>query len=198
MNKDKFNNNLEDNKASNNRDEWNEVDARNATPDRGEDEKEQQKSKKNNVVAILVGRWAMPTTVLLVLITCMSGYYLSESAFTPVVGMIAPVVMALIMVIKEASVGKDEDPMLVDRMQERKERLGHRDHKVHKGPGAAATVFVAANWFNFNRVPPVRANWLKSQPCPMSTKWLPCWGVDAVTMLLQAEACHQPMENGLW
>ena len=46
----------------------------------------------------------MPTTVVLVLITCMSGYFLSETAFTPVMGMIAPVVMALIMVIKEASV----------------------------------------------------------------------------------------------
>jgi len=95
-----------------------------------DDTTEPQNSKVNNVVAILVGRWAMPTTVLLVLITCLSGYFLSEGAFTPVVGMIAPVVMALIMVIKEASVGKDEDPMLVDRIQERKERLIKSAHNA--------------------------------------------------------------------
>jgi len=91
---------------------------------------EPENPKVNNVVAILVGRWAMPTTVLLVLITCLSGYFLSEGAFTPVVGMIAPVVMALIMVIKEASVGKDEDPMLVDRIQERRERLIKSAHNA--------------------------------------------------------------------
>lgn len=77
----------------------------------------------NNRVAMIVGKWAMPTTVVLVLITCMSGFYLNESAFTPVVGMIAPVVMALILVIKEASVGKDEDPSFKDREGERQERI---------------------------------------------------------------------------
>jgi uncharacterized membrane protein len=75
------------------------------------------------IIMVLVGKWAMPTTVILVLITCLSGYYLDVNAFTPVVGMIAPVVMALIMVIKEASVGKDEDESLRDREREREERL---------------------------------------------------------------------------
>ena len=77
----------------------------------------------NNQVAIIVGKLAMPTTVILVLITCMSGFFLSETAFTPVVGMIAPVVMALIMVIKEASVGTEEDPSIKDREGERRERI---------------------------------------------------------------------------
>ena len=77
----------------------------------------------NNQVAIIVGKLAMPTTVILVLITCMSGFFLSETAFTPVVGMIAPVVMALIMVIKEASVGTEEDPSIKYREGERRERI---------------------------------------------------------------------------
>ncbi|CAG9001733.1 MAG: hypothetical protein CENE_03759 [Candidatus Celerinatantimonas neptuna] len=72
---------------------------------------------------VLVGKWAMPTTVILVLITCLSGYFLKEGAFTPVVGMIAPVVMALIMMIEEASVGKEEDEVLKDREKERMERM---------------------------------------------------------------------------
>lgn len=84
---------------------------------------------KTNVVAILVGKWAIPATVVLVLITCLSGYYLTEAAFTPVVGMIAPVVMALIMVIKEASVGKDEDPAVQDRENERRERVEQYRHE---------------------------------------------------------------------
>ena len=79
-------------------------------------------------VSLIVGKWAMPTTVILVLITCMSGFFLSEAAFTPVVGMIAPVVMALIMVIKEASVGKDEDPGVQDRESERKQRTEQLRH----------------------------------------------------------------------
>jgi len=87
-----------------------------------EDNETKEQSSINNLVAVIVGKWAMPTTVMLVLITCMSGYFLSETAFTPVVGMIAPVVMALIMVIKEASVGKDEDPGVKDREGERQER----------------------------------------------------------------------------
>ena len=150
MNKDELNNNLTDNVVSNNLtdhevsndfaddeainnqdDGPGDVETENPSANSDQDTKEQQKQKNNNnMVAILVGRWAMPTTVLLVLITCMSGYFLSESAFTPVVGMIAPVVMALIMVIKEASVGKDEDPMLVDRRQERKERLAKSEHQL--------------------------------------------------------------------
>ena len=81
-------------------------------------------------VAMIVGKWAMPTTVILVLITCMSGLYLSESAFTPVVGMISPVVMTLIMVIKEASVGKEEDPAVQDREGERKERMDRYEHET--------------------------------------------------------------------
>ncbi|SFC13047.1 hypothetical protein [Pseudoalteromonas denitrificans] len=81
-----------------------------------------------NKVAIIVGKLAMPTTVILVLITCLSGYFLNEAAFTPVVGMIAPVVMALIMVIKEASVGKDEDPGVKDREGERNERTTRYSH----------------------------------------------------------------------
>ncbi|SFC07169.1 hypothetical protein [Pseudoalteromonas denitrificans] len=76
-----------------------------------------------DVVMVLVGKWAMPTTVVLVLITCLAGYYLEVEAFTPVVGMIAPVVMALIMVIKEASVGKEEDEAIKDREREREERV---------------------------------------------------------------------------
>lgn len=84
---------------------------------------------KTNVVAILVGKWAIPATVVLVIITCLSGFYLTEAAFTPVVGMIAPVVMALIMVIKEASVGKDEDPAVQDRENERKERIEQYRHE---------------------------------------------------------------------
>ena len=43
--------------------------------------------------------------------------------------MIAPVVMALIMVIKEASVGKDEDPGVKDRENERKERQAQYVHE---------------------------------------------------------------------
>ncbi|WDE04366.1 hypothetical protein SG34_023980 [Thalassomonas viridans] len=82
-----------------------------------------------NRVAIIVGQWAMPTTVVLVLITCFSGFYLSEAAFTPVVGMIAPVVMALIMVIRDASVGKEEDPTVKDRENERKERSQQYQHE---------------------------------------------------------------------
>ncbi len=140
MNKDELNNNLTDNEVNNdfvddevinNQDDGpGDVETGNPSANSDQDTNEQQKQKNNNMVAILVGRWAMPTTVLLVLITCMSGYFLSESAFTPVVGMIAPVVMALIMVIKEASVGKDEDPMLVDRRQERKERLAKSEHQL--------------------------------------------------------------------
>lgn len=124
MKEDELINNCEDDKVSNNNAAVEKkVDVNNDFFALEDDTAEPQHPKINNVVAILVGRWAMPTTVLLVLITCLSGYFLSEGAFTPVVGMIAPVVMALIMVIKEASVGKDENPMLVDRMQERKERL---------------------------------------------------------------------------
>ena len=59
-----------------------------------------------SIVMVFIGKWAMPTTVVLVLITCLSGYYLDVEAFTPVVGMIAPVVMALIMVVKEILIGK--------------------------------------------------------------------------------------------
>ncbi|OCQ19095.1 hypothetical protein A7985_21860 [Pseudoalteromonas luteoviolacea] len=75
-----------------------------------------------DIVMVLVGKWAMPTTVILVLITCLSGYYLNVEAFTPVVGMIAPVVMALIMVIKEASLGQEQDESYLDRERERSER----------------------------------------------------------------------------
>ncbi|KZN46970.1 hypothetical protein N482_11190 [Pseudoalteromonas luteoviolacea NCIMB 1942] len=64
----------------------------------------------------------MPTTVILVLITCLSGYYLNVEAFTPVVGMIAPVVMALIMVIKEASLIQEPDESYLVRERERSER----------------------------------------------------------------------------
>ncbi|BDU35915.1 hypothetical protein [Vibrio nigripulchritudo] len=85
--------------------------------------KAKDRSKPQEVVMVLVGRWAMPTTVVLVLITCMSGYFLEVEAFTPVVGMIAPVVMALIMVIREASVGKEEDETYKDREREREERI---------------------------------------------------------------------------
>lgn len=88
-----------------------------------ENNEDEEENTGNNQVAVIVGKWAMPTTVMLVLITCMSGFFLSETAFTPVVGMIAPVVMALIMVIKEASVGKDQDPGLKDRDGERRERF---------------------------------------------------------------------------
>lgn len=83
----------------------------------------------SNRVTEVVGQWAMPTTVLLVLITCFSGFFLSETAFTPVVGMIAPVVMALIMVIRDASIGKDEDPSIKIREEERKERTAQYQHK---------------------------------------------------------------------
>ncbi|WP_440056275.1 hypothetical protein ACSLBF_19390 (plasmid) [Pseudoalteromonas sp. T1lg65] len=76
-----------------------------------------------DIVMVLVGKWAMPTTVILVLVTCLSGYYLDVEAFTAVVGMISPVIMALIMVIKEASVGKAEDATVKDREDERHERL---------------------------------------------------------------------------
>ncbi|ATG76448.1 MULTISPECIES: hypothetical protein [Pseudoalteromonas] len=58
-----------------------------------------------DIVIMLIGRWAMPTTVVLVLVTCLAGYFLELQAFTAVVGMISPVVMALIMVIKEALIG---------------------------------------------------------------------------------------------
>ncbi|KZN34748.1 hypothetical protein N480_20915 [Pseudoalteromonas luteoviolacea S2607] len=75
-----------------------------------------------DIVMVLVGKWAMPTTVILVLITCLSGYYLNVEVFTPVVGMIAPVVMALIMVIKEASLGQEQDESYLDRERERSER----------------------------------------------------------------------------
>lgn len=81
------------------------------------------------IVSVIVGKWAMPATVLLVLITCVSGYYLDEAKFTPVVGMIAPVVMALIMVIREASVGKDEDTTLLNSESERRERIAQYHHE---------------------------------------------------------------------
>ncbi|RJE73254.1 hypothetical protein BGP78_03050 [Pseudoalteromonas sp. MSK9-3] len=61
---------------------------------------------QQGIVMVFIGKWAMPTTVVLVLITCLSGYYLDVEAFTPVVGMIAPVIMALIMVVKEILIGK--------------------------------------------------------------------------------------------
>lgn len=80
-------------------------------------------------VSVIVGKWAMPTTVLLVLITCVSGYYLEEAKFTPVIGMIAPVVMALIMVIREASVGKDKDTTLMNAESERNERMHQYGHE---------------------------------------------------------------------
>ena len=83
----------------------------------------------SGAVAVIVGKLAMPTTVLLVLITCISGYYLDEAKFTPVVGMIAPVVMALIMVIREASVGKDEDTTLLNIESERRERAEQYKHE---------------------------------------------------------------------
>ncbi|MBE0370336.1 hypothetical protein J8L98_17590 [Pseudoalteromonas sp. MMG013] len=83
-----------------------------------------------DIVMVIVGKWAMPTTVVLVLITCLSGYYLDVEAFTPVVGMIAPVIMALIMVIREASVGKDEDQALADRKRERDERI--KQYQIEK------------------------------------------------------------------
>ncbi|WDE10834.1 hypothetical protein [Thalassomonas haliotis] len=65
--------------------------------------------------AVIAGQWAMPTTVALVLITCLSGIFLSEAAFTPVIGMVAPVVMALIMMVRNASLGKKETPTTKDR-----------------------------------------------------------------------------------
>ncbi|WP_281560244.1 hypothetical protein [Thalassomonas sp. RHCl1] len=92
-------------------------------------DQENSDSPTSNRVAIIVGQWAMPTTVVLVLITCFSGFFLSEAAFTPVVGMIAPVVMALIMVIRDASVGKEEDPTVKDRENERKERSQQYQHE---------------------------------------------------------------------
>ena len=85
--------------------------------------------KASATVSVIVGKWAMPTTVLLVLITCISGFYLEEAKFTPVVGMIAPVVMALIMVIREASVGKDQDTTLLNSESERKERREQQNNE---------------------------------------------------------------------
>ena len=93
-----------------------------------QDEIDQKTGNTQGLVAIIVGKAAMPTTVLLVLITCVSGHFLDEAKFTPVVGMIAPVVMALIMVIKEASVGKDDDTTLLNSESERKERLQQASH----------------------------------------------------------------------
>ena len=81
------------------------------------------KNSEQNIVAIIVGKSAMPTTVLLVIITCISGFYLDESKFTPVVGMIAPVIMALIMVIREASLGKEDNLALLNNDSEREERI---------------------------------------------------------------------------
>ncbi|MBD1583099.1 hypothetical protein [Pseudoalteromonas sp. S16_S37] len=88
------------------------------SPPEGEDDpnlkdKHKQQAKNrftpHDIVMVLVGKWAMPTTVILVLVTCLSGYFLEMEAFTAVVGMISPVIMALIMVIKEASsVDKDK------------------------------------------------------------------------------------------
>ncbi|WDD98062.1 hypothetical protein [Thalassomonas actiniarum] len=95
-------------------------------------DQENSDSPTSNRVAVIVGQWAMPTTVVLVLITCFSGFFLSEAAFTPVVGMIAPVVMALIMVIRDASAGKEEDPTIKDRENERKERNQHYQHYQHE------------------------------------------------------------------
>ena len=43
--------------------------------------------------------------------------------------MIAPVVMALIMVIREASVGKDEDTTLLNSESERRERIVQYNHE---------------------------------------------------------------------
>ncbi|KZN53543.1 hypothetical protein N474_21015 [Pseudoalteromonas luteoviolacea CPMOR-2] len=85
-------------------------------------QKAEAQRQPQDIVMVLVGKWAMPTTVVLVLITCLSGYYLNVEAFTPVVGMIAPVVMALIMVIKEASLGQEQDESYQDRERERSER----------------------------------------------------------------------------
>ncbi|KZN38780.1 hypothetical protein [Pseudoalteromonas luteoviolacea] len=85
-------------------------------------QKAEEQRQPQDIVMVLVGKWAMPTTVVLVLITCLSGYYLNVEAFTPVVGMIAPVVMALIMVIKEASLGQEQDESYQDRERERSER----------------------------------------------------------------------------
>ncbi|BBN82775.1 hypothetical protein PA25_27600 [Pseudoalteromonas sp. A25] len=89
-----------------------------ASPPEGEDEPNKEEKPKQDgktritpqdVVMVLVGKWAMPTTVILVLVTCLSGYFLEVEAFTAVVGMISPVIMALIMVIKDAlSVDKDK------------------------------------------------------------------------------------------
>ena len=59
-----------------------------------------------DIAMMLVGKWAMPTTVVLVLVTCLSGYFLDFKVFTAVLGIISPVIMALVMVIKEASVGR--------------------------------------------------------------------------------------------
>ncbi|CAM4279971.1 hypothetical protein [Pseudoalteromonas ostreae] len=59
-----------------------------------------------DIVMMLIGKWAMPTTVVLVLVTCLSGYFLDFKVFIAVLGIISPVIMALVMVIKEASVGR--------------------------------------------------------------------------------------------
>ncbi|CAH9054035.1 hypothetical protein PSECIP111951_00945 [Pseudoalteromonas holothuriae] len=79
-------------------------------PNGDEDPKPQEKQKQQpkhitsvqDTVLMLLGKWIMPTTVVLVLAMCISGYFLEMEAFTAIVGMTSPVVMALIMVIKEA------------------------------------------------------------------------------------------------
>ncbi|MBQ4839323.1 hypothetical protein [Pseudoalteromonas luteoviolacea] len=96
----------------------------------GIDREDEAGRQPQDIVMVLVGKWAMPTTVVLVLITCLSGYYLNVEAFTPVVGMIAPVVMALIMVIKEASIGQEQDESYLDRERERSER--RRQSEIEK------------------------------------------------------------------
>jgi len=66
---------------------------------------------------------ALVVTVILVLITCGSGYLLTESAFTAVVGLSAPVVVALLGVIRDTSIAAPVDTQVQMRQDERDERL---------------------------------------------------------------------------
>jgi len=75
----------------------------------------------HNQATDITGQWAMPATVILVLIICFSGLFLGEASFTPVIGLIAPVLMALIMVIRDASIGKEEQPAINGRKQKVKD-----------------------------------------------------------------------------
>ena len=62
----------------------------------------------NDTVALMVGKWAMPTAVMLVMIACVAGLFLEIEKFISLVGMIAPLALGLIMLIKKIVAGNEE------------------------------------------------------------------------------------------